>query len=103
MQINKTNNVIFLNEFESNIISEAFVVLKEDVNVSNIINLSKPQINGKINILKEAELLINQKINENKLEYEKFKITKLERKMKFLKIINIICIITSITSIILKY
>lgn len=103
MQINKTNNVIFLNEFESNIISEAFVVLKEDVNVSNIINLSKPQINGKINILKEAELLINQKINENKLEYEKFKITKLERKMKFLKIINIICIITLIISIILKY
>ena len=29
MQINKTNNVIFLKDLESNIIQEAFVVLKE--------------------------------------------------------------------------
>ena len=102
MQINKTNNVIFLREFESNLISEAFVVLKENVKISNIPNAFSSK-NEKINILKEAELLINQRLNQNNLEYERFKVNKLEQKMKFLKIINIISIVMLITLIILNY
>ena len=38
MQINKTNNVIFLKDVESNVIQEAFVVLKEnDKNIAEIL------------------------------------------------------------------
>ena len=56
MQINKTNNVIFLREFESNLISEAFVVLKENVKISNIPNASSSK-NEKINIFNLCKIL----------------------------------------------
>lgn len=103
MQINKTNNVIFLREFESNLISEAFVILKEDVKFSNVMNLKNKNTIGKINVLKEAEFLINQKINENKLEYEKLKNKKLKQKIKILKIVNTINIIVLISIVIINY
>ena len=103
MQINKTNNVIFLKEFESNIISEAFVVLKEEINFTNLSPIKTKKSISKMDILKEAEFLITQKIKQNKIEYERFKINKLERKMKILKIINIISIIALISVIILNY
>jgi len=102
MQINKTNNVIFLREFESNVISEAFVVLKENIKITNLKNDISSK-NENINILKEAEFLINQRLNQNNLEYEKFKLNKLEQKVKILKVINIITIITLMTVIILNY
>ena len=35
MQINKLNNIVFLKDLESNIIEEAFVVLKEKVKINN--------------------------------------------------------------------
>ena len=36
MQINKLNNIVFLKDLESNIIEEAFVVLKEKVKINDI-------------------------------------------------------------------
>ena len=104
MQINKTDNVIFLKNVESNIIEEAFVILKDNVKINKIKenerNISKNK--NKIDILKEAELLINQEINTNNIKYEKFKITKMERKIKILKIMNIINVIAFISYIIIK-
>lgn len=94
MQVNKTNNIVFLKNVESNLIEEAVVILKNGVTLNN--NL-KEKTNKKeeknINILKEAELIINQKIKENDIKFEKYKVNKLEKKIKILKFINSILIL----------
>ena len=94
MQVNKTNNIVFLKNVESNLIEEAVVILKNGVTLNN--NL-KEKINKKeeknINILKEAELIVNQKIKENDIKFKKYKIKKLKKKIKILKFINSILIL----------
>ncbi len=99
MQTNKANNVIFLKNTESNIIEEAFLILKENVKINDFKDNKE---NKKIDVLKEAESLINEKIKESNLKFEKFKIEKLEKKIKILKISNIIFVIAVIISIILN-
>ena len=90
MQINTTENVIFLKDVESNIIEEAFIILKENVKLKFF---RKNGNMNNINVLKEAESLINQELHFNKLQFEKFKIEKLNKKIKLLKITNLINII----------
>lgn len=103
MQINKLNNIVFLKDVESNIIEEAFVVLKEKVKINDIKENVKVEEKNKINILKEAETLINSKLDETNINYEKFKVKTLENKYKKLKIINsILLIFIGILSILLK-
>ncbi len=93
MQINKLNNIVFLKDLESNIIEEAFVVLKEKVKINNIKENCKLKEKNEVNILKEAEILINSKLDENNIEFEKFKLKTLEKKYKRIKIINILLLI----------
>lgn len=101
MQISKTNNVIFLKDVESNIIKEAFVVLKDNVRVENQQQESRIEnTNRTIGILKEAELLINEEINKRNLSYEKYKMLKLQKKLKVQKLLNIFYIIAIIIFII---
>lgn len=104
MQINKTDNVIFLKDVESNLIQEAFVILKDNIRLEK--NNRNEQILKKeikqINILKEAEILINQEIDKNNLSFEKYKILKLQRKLRILKMFNILCVIAFISYIIIK-
>lgn len=90
MQINTTENVIFLKDVESNIIEEAFIILKENVKLKSF---RRDGDMNNINVLKEAESLINQELHFNKLQFEKFKIEKLNKKIKLLKITNLINII----------
>lgn len=94
MQINKLNNIVFLKDLESNIIEEAFVVLKDNVNLNQFEKYSK-EINGNKTIQKEAEFLINNELEINDIKFEKYKFKKLNNKYKILKLINIvlICII----------
>lgn len=99
MQINKTNNIIFLKNVESNIIEEAFVILKDNIKITEnkyISNDFKFETDTSLNILKEAELIINQEIIKKDNEFEVFKINKLEKKLKLLKIINILLVIAGI-------
>lgn len=104
MQISKTNNVIFLRDVESNIIQEAFVILKDNVKFEiqekNKSNSKKPK--NEDYILREAESLINNEMNYSNLKYDKFKISKLEKKLKIQKIFNIFCVIVLISCIIIK-
>lgn len=101
MQISKTNNVIFLKDVESNIIKEAFVVLKDNVRVENQQQESRIEnTNRTIEILKEAEFLINEEINKRNLNYEKYKLLKLQKKLKLQKLLNIFYIIAIIIFII---
>lgn len=104
MQISKTDKVVFLRDVESNIIKDAFVILKDNVRLEieekKKNDFKKPK--SEICILKEAESLINNEINISNLKYDKFKITKLEKKLKIQKIFNIFCVIALISSIIIK-
>lgn len=104
MQISKTDKVVFFRDVESNIIKDAFVILKDNVRLEieekKKCDLEKNK--SEICILKEAESLINNEINISNLKYDKFKITKLEKKLKIQKIFNIFCVIALISSIIIK-
>ena len=91
MQKNKTNNIIFLKNVESNIIEEAIVILRKNIKLENFENTED---NKNINILKEAESIINQRIDTNQMKFDKYRINKLEIKIKRLKIINIELIIS---------
>ena len=90
MQLNKLNNIIFLKDVQSNNIEEAFIVLKDGVKIHHIKNEKEKSKDSNMNILKEAELIINEKIDKSNIDYEKFKIKELEKKIKISKIINII-------------
>lgn len=98
MQINKTDNVIFLKDVESNIIDEAFIILKKNVKFSD--NENKHINKLKIDALKEAEMIINEHLEKDKKNYEKFKISKLNKKVKLLKWANIVLLTILIISFI---
>ncbi len=102
MQVNKTNNVIFLKNAESNIIDEAIVVLKENVKINNLRFGEEKNENKKINILREAEVIVNNKLTEQNVEFEKYKIEKLQKKNRNLKIANILLIIGVLAVFIIK-
>ena len=104
MHIGQNNRVIFLKDVQSNIIEEAVVVLKENVNLFDNINIKNKKINyEQINFLKEAELIINEELNKSNYEFEKFKINKLENKLRWLKIINILIIVCSLIFILVNH
>ena len=78
MQISKTNNVIFLKDVESNIIKEAFIVLNDNVRFENQAQEKViSNVNKTIDVLKEAELLINEEISKKDWDFEKYKLIKL--------------------------
>lgn len=104
MQINKTNNVIFLKEVESNVIQEAIVILKDNIKFEKCQEIEKKDqmSNKNIDVLKEAELIVNQELTKHNLKYEQYKIIRLERKLKILKIFSIINVIIFMSYILIK-
>lgn len=102
MQVNKTNNVIFLKNVESNIIDEAFVILKENVKLNKLKENERKIENKKINILKEAELIVNHKLTEQNVKFEKYKVEKLEKKNRILKVMNVLLIVGILAVSIIK-
>lgn len=95
MQLNKLNNIVFLKDVESNLIEEAFVVLKDNVNLTKL----EEKINkaeAKKSVLNEVEVLINTELKVNELKFEEYKFKKLSKKYNFLKIINIILVVVSV-------
>lgn len=95
MQLNKLNNIIFLKELESNLIEEAFVVLKDNVNITRFEEKIDKQ-NSKKTVLNEVESLINTELRVNELKFEEYKYKKLNKKYKFLQVVNAIFIIAGI-------
>lgn len=91
MQKNKLNNVIVLKELSSNIIEEAIIVLKKNVNFKlEEKEKTKPQEMSNKTILKEAEFVIENYIN--KIENKKAQIEndKLKKRYKYLKFLMMI-------------
>ncbi len=94
MQLNKLNNIVFLKDMESNIIQEAFVVLKDNVNLTKL-EEKVNKLDAKKSVLNEVEVLINSELKVNELKFEEYKLKKLSKKYKFLKFINILLILVS--------
>jgi hypothetical protein len=99
--MNKIENIIILKNVESNVIQEAIVILKDNINIRKIKenNLNENKQKG-IDIIEEAEILVNQKLKENEINYQKFLNAKLEKKIKFNRIMNVIFFIIIIFLII---
>ena len=76
MQVNKTNNIVFLKNVESNIIDEAIVILKDNIQI--------------------------HKLTEQNAKFEKYKVKKLEKKNRILKIINALLLIGTLAVLIIK-
>ena len=104
MQMNKTNNIIFLKKIESNFIQEAIIILKYGIKIDDkeINNQDEKNFDKKTNILKEAEFIINSKLENVGNKYDKFKIDKLENKIKKLKIMFTISTIIGMLAIIVR-
>lgn len=95
MQLNKLNNIVFLKDLESNLVEEAFVVLKDNVNLTKFEDkISKDRIQK--TVLNEVEVLINTELKVNELKFEEYKFKKLTKKYNLLKIVNVILILISI-------
>ena len=100
MQLEKVDNIIFLKNIESNIIQEAFIVLKDNFKVT-LLDTEEKEINAETNIIKEAELIINEKIKDADIKKTNMKIKKIQKKYKFIKLLNFFLIIAIFLLIIL--
>lgn len=96
MDISKMKNIIVLKNLPSNIVEEAFVVLKANKKIkllkkNNENNIEKKQLTGNDHIVKEAEMIISNYINEtDKMNQLKLKSARdLEKRYKKLRNINI--------------
>ena len=90
--LNKLDNIVFLKDLESNIIEEAFIVLKDNVNFTKM-EKEKYKKNEKTMILYETESLINNEFKINDLKFSEYRLKKLSKKYRILKIINVILIL----------
>ena len=93
MKLKRMNNIIFLKNMESNIMEEAVIVLKDNSAKNYFKNDTFKNRNDEKNIIKEAELIVNQKIEKAIIEQEKLKIGRIKKKYKILKFLNIILIL----------
>lgn len=106
MQKNKLNNVIVLKEISSNIVEEAIVVLKPNVNLKQeekkALTLSKKEnmSSKSVNILKEAEFVIQNCVEQIETRKKEIINNQIEKKCKILKKITSCLIIINILLII---
>ena len=94
MQKNKLNNVIVLKDISSNIVEEAIVVLKSNIDLKQeekkALSLSNEKIVGKNKcILKEAEFVIENCISQMQTRNKEKENEKNEKKYKMLKKITL--------------
>lgn len=100
MDINKMRNIVILKDLPSNLVEEAFVVLKKNQRIKNIEYADKKydkfsedtiQENDEF-IVKEAELIVSDYINkiENDEELEDCNDKRLLKKYKLMKLLTMI-------------
>ena len=105
MEMNPMKNMIVLKNLPSNIVEEAFVILKENVKIHTVEiadkkgSKEKRQVSKQDSIIKEAEMLISQYVDslnekESKTKNENKKMLDKYKKMKaitiFLSIFSIL-------------
>ena len=98
MDSNQLKNIIVLKNLPSNIVDEAFVILKNNKKIKSLERVQKVRNNECIKstkeeyIMKEAEMVINSYLSgiESEKQIKSHSLKLLEKKCKRLKIISII-------------
>lgn len=109
MNSNQMKNIIVLKNLPSNLIDEAFIILKNNKKVKSLERIEK-KTNSKIEkekteeyIVKEAEMVISNYLS--KLEREKqiksYSMKRIEEKYKRLKVVSIILSIIVLINVVL--
>lgn len=102
---NKLKNIIVLKGMASNVVQEAIVILRPNIEFEKCNSLYKNKENNLFNtkkksVVSEAEYVISNYIKEIETTNSKRKSKKLENKYKFSKILNVILFISFIISVI---
>ena len=102
---NKLKNIIVLKGMASNVVQEAIVVLKPNIDLENPRTYNKEKNfvgknNKKKSVVLEAEYVINNYIKEIENTSTKRKKRNLEKKYKISKIFNVILIVAFIISVV---
>lgn len=98
MQVNKTNQMVFLKNVESNIIKDAWVMLRENVSYKE----NDKKTFDEIDVLREAENLINNNIKQEQISLLNFNLERLKRKYKLVKRFNFFLVIMIIIYVIIN-
>lgn len=102
---NKLKNIIVLKGMASNVVQEAIVILKPNIEFERCNSIYKNKENTIFNtkkksVVSEAEYVINNYIKEIETTSSKKKVKKLEQKYKASKILNVILFVSFIISFI---
>ena len=102
---NKLKNIIVLKGMASNVVQEAIVILRPNIEFEKCNSLYKNKENNLFNnkkksVVSEAEYVINNYIKEIETTNSKRKSQRLEKRYKFSKILNVILFISFIISVI---
>ena len=99
---NKLKNIIVLKGMASNIVQEAIVILRPNVDLeksNNVFKNKNSKQSKKKSVVLEAEYVINNYIKEIETTNDKRKKQKIEKRYKFSKILNVILIVAFIISL----
>lgn len=102
---NKLKNIIVLKGMASNVVQEAIVILKPNIEFEKCNSVYKNKENTMFNtkkksVVSEAEYVINNYIKEIETTNSKRKAKRLEKRYKASKILNVILFVSFIISII---
>lgn len=102
---NKLKNIIVLKGMASNVVQEAIVILRPNIEFEKCNSLYKNKENNLFNnkkksVVSEAEYVINNYIKEIETTNSKRKSRRLEKRYKLSKILNVILFISFIISVI---
>ena len=102
---NKLKNIIVLKGMASNVVQEAIVILKPNIELDkNNLIVKNKDINGKGSkkkcVVSEAEYVINNYIKEIEISSNKRKKQKIEKRYKISKFINLALFIAFIISLV---
>jgi len=98
MNLNQMKNIIILKDLPSNLIDEAFVILKNNKKIKSLERIENKKSNGiekeksEEYIVKEAEMVISNYLSnlENEKQIRSYSVKRIENKYKRLKAISII-------------
>ncbi len=101
---NKLKNIIVLKGMASNVVQEAIVILKPNIDFERCSNFRKDKEinntnNRKKSVVSEAEYVINNYIKEIETTSSKRKSKKIEKRYKISKVLNIVLVICFIISL----
>lgn len=109
MDSNQMKNIIVLKNLPSNLIDEAFIILKDNKKIKSLERVEKKNIN-KVEkekteeyIVKEAEMVISSYLSkiEDEKQIKTYSIRKMENKYKRLKVVSIVLSIIVFINVIL--